>query len=422
MTFSNVYMMNTILRKVFLAAIAVLILTGCRDDIFGTQNPRTQYNIYNWSQLFDAYWKGMNNNYAFWDIDPTDWDAVYDEYKPQFDALSSAGFSDSLTNVKAFGMFDEMTANLIDGHYKCTIQLPGMSSYIISPSWERIYSRPGYHESNATWWQQLYALQKMYAEKRLFIDPYYGNCPVNDTITLESNRYICGIIENDIVFLKFAQFTISAHLDTGDNVDSLFKYCYYHYLDSLPNIKGVIIDVRSNGGGYLNDLSLLLGKFVNEDHLVFYTRQKNGYDRLDYTPWIPEILEPTERNRELNVPIVVLADMNSVSMAEMTAMSILSMPNGCVIGERTHGGIGQLSNSNAAFDDYYGGYFLIPGPYNNPLMEVYTTMTMTKDINGNIYEGVGVPPTIEEPYDAQSLANGVDNQLERAIEYIRTRK
>ena len=47
-------------------------------------------------------------------------------------------------------------------------------------------------------------------------------------------------------------------------------------------------------------------------------------------------------------------------------------------------------------------------------------MTMMKDLNGINYEGVGIPPTIEAPFDGASLRQGIDTQLERAVEYIHT--
>ena len=120
-----------------------------------------------------------------------------------------------------------------------------------------------------------------------------------------------------------------------------------------------------------------------------------------------------EQERKLQVPIVALADMFSVSMAEMTTLAILSLPGGCSVGERTWGGNGSLASSNEAFQLYYDGYF------KNNVIEAYTTMTMLKDVDGNIHEGVGIPPTIEEPFDAALFEQGIDNQLERAVEYIR---
>lgn len=59
-----------------------MALTGCRKEMPQMQNPRTEVYITNWTQLFESFWNGMNYNYVFWDIDPTDWDAVYDEYHP----------------------------------------------------------------------------------------------------------------------------------------------------------------------------------------------------------------------------------------------------------------------------------------------------------------------------------------------------
>ena len=53
-------------------------------------------------------------------------------------------------------------------------------------------------------------------------------------------------------------------------------------------------------------------------------------------------------------------------------------------------------------------------------MRVYTTMTMTKGVDGVIAEGKGLIPDIEVPFDGENLKNGVDTQLERAVQYIRT--
>ena len=63
---------------------------------------------------------------------------------------------------------------------------------------------------------------------------------------------------------------------------------------------------------------------------------------------------------------------------------------------------------------FYGGYF------SNNAMRVYTTMTMTKGVDGVIAEGKGLVPDIEVPFDGENLKNGVDTQLERAVQYIRT--
>ena len=106
--------------------------------------------------------------------------------------------------------------------------------------------------------------------------------------------------------------------------------------------------------------------------------------------------------------------LNSISMAEMTTRAVQTLPNGCFIGEQTYGGQGTLINSNSGFNMFYGGYF------SNNAMRVYTTMTMTKGVDGVIAEGKGLVPDIEVPFDGENLRQGVDTQLERAVQYIRT--
>lgn len=348
-------------------------------------------------------------NPAFWDIDPTDWDAVYAEYKPKFDAIADKGFNDKSTNDSAFNMIKRMSANLIDGHFYVMIPFSD-TTYIFQPSSEKIINRPGYHNSYNIG-GYLTALNKMRTDLRL----------TNDTIMLYTDESdgtqvwgAAGVIDGDIIYLRFSNFFFSQYLGSDNPVDRLYRR-YDDMIDNYPNVKGVIIDVRGNGGGYLADMPLILGKLTEERTLMFYTRMKNGTGRLDYTPWTPEYLDPVERKRSLDVPVVALADLYSVSMGEMMPMAVRTLPKGIVIGERTYGGTGQLVSDNSAFEKYYGGYFAIGGK-----MVVHTTMTMTKDVNGVNHEGIGLTPDIEVPYDEETIESGIDNQLERAVEYIHT--
>ena len=400
--------MSVRIHKLVGLAFAVLILAACRDEMPDMQNPRTDININNWSQLFDCYWTGMNYNYVFWDIDPTDWDAVYDEYKPWFDALADKGFSDRAVNDEAFGLLKELSSGLIDGHFSLSVACSPDTTYSFSPSAARKQQLPNYHPNDV---QTLVDYANMVLALRDAGRLSNGHM----VLSQESGNqlYASGILDGDIVYFRFSSFMLSEHTETGDAVDQIIAN-YHDLLDNYPTVNGVIIDVRHNGGGYLADMPLVLGKFVDEETVMCYTRQKSGIGRLDYTPWVPETLKPTERVRELDVPIVVLADMNSVSMAEMTTRTVQILPNGCFIGEQTHGGQGTIVNSNDGFDIYYSGYF------KNNVMEVYTTMTMTKSIDGVIAEGKGQVPDIEAPFDGENLRKGIDTQLDRAVQYIRT--
>lgn len=403
-------MKNSNIRNLLMALVAALALAGCRDDMPTMQNPRTDMNISNWAEAFESFWSGMNYNYVFWSVDPTDWDAVYKEYKPKFDALADAGFDDPEVNDEAFEMIKEMTANLVDNHYAVQFYMPN-TTYTFVPLDERLSSRENYHSADLfeAYWQG--AIQRLIQEGRLqnglLGSSENGDIPVTALV---------GVLDKHIIYFRLSQFGLLGHLQNDTSVIEEIRKRYVELLNTYPDVRGVIIDLRGNRGGYVNDLPWVLGYFVNERHVFMYQRGKSGIGRLDYGPWIPQYLQPMALDRKLDVPIVVLADMQSMSMAELATIAVLSLPNGCFIGERTIGGQGTLASYNEAFEETYSGYIM------NDVYMIYTSQIMSCDVNGAIYEGVGIPPTIEAPFDEASFARGIDTQLERAMEYIHTGK
>jgi len=141
-----------------------------------------------------------------------------------------------------------------------------------------------------------------------------------------------------------------------------------------------------------------------------YTRYKNGNGRLDHTPWAPAIITPQPGAQALNIPVVALADAWSVSLAELTTMAIHTMPNGKFIGETTWGANGPLTTTSQPFN---GGRFTAAN-----FVDVYTSASEFKYLNGNIYEGKGFPPDIAVPYNEADLIQGRDAALEAAYNYI----
>lgn len=183
------------------------------------------------------------------------------------------------------------------------------------------------------------------------------------------------VIDNDILYLRFSSFQIIDQIMNANNPDkpetrdALAVYC--EYLDQLlfnQEIKGVIVDVRSNGGGYLWDMFTVLGPLLKEDIHVLDTKTKMGLGRLDYGEWIPwtaqvttqrqigKLLNYSEQLPETdcigNRQLVLLVDNWSVSMSEMTAVPVKNLPYATVIGQRTFGGLGPLTtDTHTSFPD-----------------------------------------------------------------------
>ena len=74
------------------------------------------YNSY--SSQFDYLWKCMGTGYVFWDVDETDWDAVYVEYMPKFQALDKkheAGQDVTLAELET--LYKGVIGGLKDHHF-----------------------------------------------------------------------------------------------------------------------------------------------------------------------------------------------------------------------------------------------------------------------------------------------------------------
>ena len=384
----------------------LLSFSSCRKDI-PVIKAAQNYPGDSYPNLFEAFWNGMNSNYVFWDIDTTNWDKVYSTYKPLFAQLTT--FNSSNQQL-AEQYFSQLTTGLIDSHYNLTFETTGNN---FSPSVNRKLSiDPGYFSDSST---PAAVLDLLIPNK--YISPstlVMGT----DVVTLDgaqtSFKAVSGIINNNILYLYFNHFAFSL---AGANTTPVFKYFFNAIHNLPPAIKGVVIDLRGNGGGELTDLDYLVGQMVSKQFTFGYTRAKNGIGRLDFTPWAPAVVKPwSGGSSNITVPIVALADHLSASMSEIVTMAIKTLPNGKFIGTRTWGANGPLA-PNAYLN---GGQFTIGVPTFGAKGYLFTntSSTLFKYINGDIYEGKGVPPDIYAHETTNAYNNGIDLVMDATINYV----
>ena len=303
----------------------LLALTSCRKTI--TSSPEaTSYPGDNYPDIFQSFWNGMNTNYIFWGIDTTNWDNMYTVYKPLFDKLT---IFDSPHEALAEKYFSQMTQGLIDSHYTLDFMLTGNA---FQPStYRKLQTDPNYFTDSAF---PSAVIDSLIPAK--YIDPA-SLVMGTDTVNLEGSNTpftaITGTIKGSILYLYFSNFALS---QAGNNTFPVFNYFFTMLHRNNASLKGIVIDLRGNGGGEIEDLDYLVGQMVTSQYTFGYTRYKNGVNRLDYTPWAPAVVKPwVGGSVNVTAPIVVLADHLSVSMSEITTMAIKTLPNGKFIGTRT---------------------------------------------------------------------------------------
>jgi carboxyl-terminal processing protease len=392
--------------SIFLSVLAITMVSlvvSCDKFAPDVKAPPT-YSDATYSDVFEAFWNGMNTNYVFWDIDPTNWDQEYATYKPLFATLTSFNSANDATAEK---YFTQMTANLVDSHYTLTFQKSGNQ---VSPALNRklaidklypdsIYQLP------ATFFKNVVASK--------YIDPsslIMGTDSIANAGSKIAFTVITGTIHNSILYLYFSSFSFSQAVHTAPALNSFFNT-----LANLPaGIKGIVIDVRSNGGGDTVDLDELIGKMIRSPVTYGYSHAKSGIGRLDFSPAAPAIVSPQSGAVALTIPIIIIADHLSISMAEITALAVKSLPNGTFIGTTTWGANGPLL-PNAYLN---GGQFSVGST--NFGISVYTSSAALKSTDGQSYEGRGVPPDIWVPETGAAYSQNDDLQLDKAIDYINT--
>jgi hypothetical protein len=427
-------------------AILAVSLVSCRKEPLDMVNPNSRI-CKSYLQQFETVWQGMDQGYVFWDKDTVDWDERYEKFRPVFEAFDARPANNPVTQSEYWeaytGLFEGLLDHHLTGRFYTAKGIPrGACEAWVSPGQNDYYHPTGISYERS--------LQLDILQKKAIPGTYLASDPFSYAPLDFPGSYFClikGKNEGELIaYFRFTNFYIMqlyayhSALPNSYTAQAPIKAFYGpRYNEGITagagyanndSVVGLIIDLRGNGGGSVADLEPIIGSLAQSDTRVGYTRVKEGFGRLDYSAWSESIVKCPSLHLNKEKPIVVLADVTSVSCAELATMLIKSLPNGVFIGERTYGAVGGLysgGSTNVYHDLFYGGCFGDydyfdngPDPYSDIFSYyVYTSTFHMVDKDFNDVEGVGVKPDIEIKYNRKRLESGYDDQLDRAIRYIR---
>ena len=248
---------------------------------------------------FESLWRIIDEHYCFFDYKQQeyglDWNAVYDKYKVRV--------NNNMTTVQLFEVLCDMLAELRDGHVNLS------SSMDYGRYWT---------------WQEAYP--KNYSDT---LERHYMG-----TDYLIANGLHYRVLDDNIGYIRCASF--ETPIGEG-NLDEMLSYLLF--------CRGLIIDIRNNGGGNLTVAERLAGRFVHEKTLVGYMQHKTGKGHQDFSGLEEIYLEPSS-NVRWNKKVCVLVNRSVFSAANEFAVMMHCLPNVTLIGDHTGGGSGlPMSNS-----------------------------------------------------------------------------
>ena len=129
-----------------------------------------------------------------------------------------------------------------------------------------------------------------------------------------------GMVNDSIGYIHLSTFTQNA----GNNVKKALKA-----LKDSNEVKGVILDLRGNGGGLLREAINVTNVFVDNNEELVSTRGKVKEQNKTY--------KTNRKAFDLDIPLVVLINNRSASASEIVSGSIQDLDRGVLIGQRSFG-------------------------------------------------------------------------------------
>ena len=242
---------------------------------------------------FEALWSIIDEHYCFLDYKAEayglNWNEVYNRYKHKID--------DNMSRAGLFEVLGDMLDELRDGHVNL------YAAHDVARYWN---FREGYASN--------------------FSKEIQANYLGTDYKIASGLRYT--ILPDNIGYIYVASF--STAIGEG-NLDEC--------LHALSLCRGLIIDVRDNGGGNLNYAETLASRFTNERILTGYICHKTGKGHNDFSSPQPVYLNSSNRIR-WQKPVCVLTNRSSYSATNDFVKIMRTLPLVTVIGDRTGGGSG----------------------------------------------------------------------------------
>jgi C-terminal processing protease CtpA/Prc len=250
----------------------------------------------------------------------------------------------------------------------------------------------------------------------------HAPCSVRDIYPREENNELLDFkwVDHDIAYIALNSFDDA-------KIDTLFL----QILPKLYKAKGLIIDIRNNGGGS-TEIGTNILKYLTKDTLLYgekvVTRLNNSYyraiggwikssDTIDnteyrdcylnfynkyyyYFPFAPDTVKL--RAKQIEIPTAILTGNNTASAAEDFLVYADKMKNMIRIGEKTYGSTGMPY------------VFNLPGGGSARVCTVEDTYS-----DGRKFVGFGVIPNIEVKPTVQDFIDHKDPVLDKALEYLK---
>ena len=195
------------------------------------------------------------------------------------------------------------------------------------------------------------------------------------------------VLSNDIGYIKFTSFDETTAEDFKKQYQELAK----------KNIKSLIIDLRNNGGGIVDQALEIADYIADKDSVLLYEVDKNN----------KETVRKAKTDPIINMPIIILTNENTASASEILAGALKDLGKAKTVGTTTYGKgvIQQILKLNDG-----SGLKITIEEYQTPNKNKINKVGIEPD------EKVELPDSVESIF---TIKESEDTQLQKAIDMLK---
>lgn len=330
---------------IVLIAAIMLLMVSCVPENEFENTPKGNFN---------ALWTIIDERYCFLDYKNEEYGLDWDKVRKKY----SSRLTSDVNNIGLFEILTDMLSELRDGH----VNLYYTADVGRYWSWKEDY--PANFDMK-------------------LVEKYLGT-----DYKISSGIYY-KILDDNIGYLYVGDFSNTIGESSLDAIISMLSVC-----------NGLIIDVRDNGGGSVENARTLASRFTNKDLFVGYIMHKTGPGHSEFSKPEKRYIETNKYHLRWQKPVVVLANRGSYSATNSFVSDMKCLPLVTVMGDVTGGGSGMPMSS------------ALPNGWS-----VRFSASPMLDVDGNHIE-FGVEPDIAVSLDKEAACNGIDSIIEAARNYI----
>ncbi len=199
---------------------------------------------------------------------------------------------------------------------------------------------------------------------------------------IEIPSVVSKMLDDNIAYIQLVNFGDKTHADLKNQLKDLLK----------NNPRGIILDLRNNGGGYLNTAIEVTSEFVSESPLMI--EEFGDGTRTTY--------KAKPNGIATKIPMVVLINEGSASASEIMAGAIQDYGRAILVGKQSYGK-GSVQNWI---------------PLKNDQGAVRVTIARWLTPKERQINEIGLAPDVEVEFTEEDFNAEIDPQLDKAIELL----